>query len=68
MDHMIWSCNENYTVILRFISKVYIEAVQKIKYSGEKMEASRANRRIDFYADSWYGKKAMEWSMYPVGR
>lgn len=55
-------------LFLRFISKVYIEAVQKIKYSGEKMENSRANRRVDFYADSWYGRKTMEWSMYPVGR
>ena len=51
----------------------YLKSVRldcyKVVHSGtESLQKHSANFSIPFFADSWYGKKDREWTIYPVGR
>jgi len=56
-------------LLLRFVKSVKVEMFRQIFHSGNSVNISKANRSIDFFADSWFGKNnQLKWSIFPVGR
>ena len=51
-----------------YIQSVKLEVYRRVLNDAEKLEKHSANYSVRFFADSWYGKKELEWSIYPVGR
>lgn len=51
-----------------YIQSVRLDIYRRIMHGTENLKTHKVNASVPFFADSWYGKNELEWTVYPVGR